>query len=145
VKKLFENWNNFVKESKDDTNMVSKVLIIDNENRFLSLLRPKDSKYKPNHWDFPGGHVKEGETYEEAAIRETKEETNLDIKNVKKIGEDGGRMQVFFYVTRDYSGEVVLDKEENQEFKWIKPEEINNYNVVPSIMTMVKKELIDEK
>ena len=28
----------------------------------------------------------------------TKEETNLDIKNVKKIGEDGGRMQVFFYV-----------------------------------------------
>ena len=54
-------------------------------------------------------------------------------------------MQVFFYVTRDYSGEVVLDKEENQEFKWIKPEEINNYNVVPSVMTMVKKELIDEK
>ena len=108
-------------------------------------MRPEDSKYKPNHWDFPGGHVKEGETYEEAAIRETKEETNLDIKNVKKIGEDGGHMQVFFYVTRDYSGEVVLDKEENQEFKWIKPKEINNYNVVPSVMAMVKKEMINEK
>jgi|DEB0MinimDraft_10_1074344.scaffolds.fasta_scaffold00152_16 mutator protein MutT len=142
MKKLFENWNNFMREAEGDTDMVSKVLIVDDENRFLSLLRDPDSKYKPNHWDFPGGHVKEGESHEEAAVRETKEETGLDIKNIKKIGEDGTRMHVVFYITRDYSGDIVLDKEENQEFKWIKAEDIDNYNVVPTVKDMVKKELL---
>lgn len=31
-------------------------------------------------WTFPGGYVELGETVEEAALRETKEETNLDVR-----------------------------------------------------------------
>lgn len=31
-------------------------------------------------WVFPGGYVERGETVEEAALRETKEETNLDVR-----------------------------------------------------------------
>ena len=32
------------------------------------------------HWGFPKGHVEEGETEEETAIREVKEETNCDVE-----------------------------------------------------------------
>ncbi len=37
-------------------------------------------------WEFPGGGVEFGEHPKEAAIRETKEETGLRVKNAKLIG-----------------------------------------------------------
>jgi 8-oxo-dGTP pyrophosphatase MutT (NUDIX family) len=36
--------------------------------------------YEEGHWDFPKGHAKGNEKLEETAIRETKEETNIDVK-----------------------------------------------------------------
>jgi len=35
--------------------------------------------YQEGHWDFPKGHVEVGEKLEEAALRETKEEADLDV------------------------------------------------------------------
>ena len=37
-------------------------------------------KHNRGHYGFPKGHVEDGETEEETAIRETKEETNIDAK-----------------------------------------------------------------
>ena len=37
----------------------------------------------PNHWDLFGGHIEEGETPEEALVREVKEEMNYDLKDFK--------------------------------------------------------------
>jgi 8-oxo-dGTP diphosphatase len=39
------------------------------------------------YWALPGGRVDAGETIEETAIREVKEETGLDVEMVSKIGE----------------------------------------------------------
>ena len=35
---------------------------------------------------FPGGHVDEAESFVDSAVREIKEETGLDIKNLKSCG-----------------------------------------------------------
>ena len=41
-------------------------------------------KHNGGHTSFPKGHVEEGETYEETALRETKEETGIEAKIISE-------------------------------------------------------------
>jgi 8-oxo-dGTP diphosphatase len=57
-------------------------IILENDKREI-LLYFRDNKPGipfPNHWDLIGGHVEEGETPEEALVREVKEELDIDLK-----------------------------------------------------------------
>ena len=54
------------------------VIPITTENGEIKILLVKSSL----GWEFPKGHVEEGETHLEAAIRETKEETGLTLRNI---------------------------------------------------------------
>jgi 8-oxo-dGTP diphosphatase len=57
-------------------------IILENDKGefFLALRDNKPGIPFPNHWDLIGGHVEEGETPEEALVREYKEELDLDLK-----------------------------------------------------------------
>ena len=41
-------------------------------------------KHNAGHWDFPKGHMEAGETETQTAIREVKEETNIDIDIIEE-------------------------------------------------------------
>ena len=56
-------------------------IIINIEGRIILIKR----KNPPYGWALPGGFVDYGETVENAAIREAKEETSLDLKNLKQF------------------------------------------------------------
>lgn len=83
-------------------------------------------KVKKEGWEgltFPGGKVEENESLMAAAIREAKEETGLDIKNLKFVGfitwlgkeyKDTGLL----YETSDYEGELVPKNREGN-LSWI--------------------------
>lgn len=60
-------------------------IILENEKgEFLLYLRDnKPGIPFPDHWDLIGGHVEEGETPEEALVREVKEELGLDLKKYR--------------------------------------------------------------
>jgi len=64
------------------------IILQDSEGRLLLQKRVDDGK-----WSIPGGWMEEGETPERAAIRETKEETGLDIALMQlldvHVREDG--------------------------------------------------------
>ena len=79
---------------------------------------------------FPGGHVDEGESFVDSAIREIKEETGLDIKNLKSCGtfhwsnnKTFDRYIVFLYKTADFKGELITEMEEGKNY-WISIKEL---------------------
>lgn len=50
-------------------------------------LRAKGMKSQPGEVSFPGGSLEDDETFQEAAIRETIEELNIEEKNINVVGE----------------------------------------------------------
>jgi 8-oxo-dGTP diphosphatase len=60
---------------------IAAIIFENDKGEFLLALRDnKPGIPFPNHWDLIGGHVEEGETPEEALVREVKEELDIDIK-----------------------------------------------------------------
>jgi len=57
-------------------------IIIEIESNGIVLIKRKNPPYG---WAIPGGFVDYGESLEEAALREAKEETNLDVKLIKQF------------------------------------------------------------
>lgn len=55
------------------------------ENSSILLIKRKNDPYQGS-WALPGGFVEYGETVENAAVRETKEETGIDVKLGELVG-----------------------------------------------------------
>ena len=111
--------------------------IFDREGRVLILLRPEFDTWMPHKWALAGGKLDEGERPLEAVIREVKEETTLDIHDPIEyyISTNG---EVVYYVTQEYTGNVTIDYE-HEDFTWVYPEELTNYDVVPGLIKVVKR------
>lgn len=63
------------------------IILIDEQNKILLQHRDNISGiWNPNAWGLFGGGVDKEETYEQALIRETKEELNYDLQDFEYIG-----------------------------------------------------------
>ena len=69
----------------NDSRQVAKVVIIDDHNRVLMLKRSNYMDKYAGEWDLPGGHIRVGEDFLVGMKREVKEETNLDVEDLKFI------------------------------------------------------------
>ena len=90
---------------------------------------------------FPGGHIEAQESFVESVIREVKEETGLDIADVRLCGvkqwsHRAGKYRyiVFFYKTNTYSGE--LNSSEEGEVFWIDKKELSKYTLADGFEKM---------
>jgi len=57
-------------------------IIVELEGKGIVLIERKNP---PHGWAMPGGFVDDGESLEQAAVREAKEETSLDVKLVRQF------------------------------------------------------------
>lgn len=98
--------------------------IILEDNKVLLIQQTK------GHWGFPKGHIEPGETEVETAIREVKEETNLDvaIEKSKRLEETyltdkGTKKKVVFFLAKKIGGTEKMQEEEVKSIGWFPLEE----------------------
>lgn len=113
------------------------VVILD-DNRILLLKRSPQRRTSPNKWQTPSGFLKEGESAEEAVLREVEEETMLDGTIAKsgksfEILDEWARWIIIPFLISVESDKVVIDTNEHSQFKWIRVEEISNFECVKGI------------
>ena len=111
-------------------NILCNMIKINRGNDVLVLDKVK--KYGWEGLTFPGGHVEKIESITESVIREAKEETNLDIENIKYVGmiswydmDNDDRIVGFLYETDDFSGELIKENIEGT-LEFIDYEDLKN-------------------
>jgi 8-oxo-dGTP pyrophosphatase MutT (NUDIX family) len=78
-------------------------------------------------WNFPAGKVDPGETFEEAATREAKEESGFDVKIIRKIGifqTTPTEAVKHAFLAEIVGGEIAYPKEEILDARWFTLDEI---------------------
>ena len=124
-------------------------LIKDNK---VVVTKYKESNKKAGYYEIPGGKIEEGETPEQTAIREMKEETGLKIRNIKYRGnmtiEYPNRIFDFdVFICNECEGKL-QDFEENTS-EWIEINELlKKEKILSNIMILDRffiKGLIDDR
>lgn len=140
------------------------VFIINREGKVLLQKRSKLKKGNPLCWGAScAGHVDIHETYEQAVVRELKEELGLTIEERKlnplilkklRIGDKNSHVRSWYYIENNFElSDFTLQKEEVEEVCWFDIDEVIS-NIGNSNFTFKKdsiepltrlKEIIEEK
>ena len=110
------------------TNVVAAV--IRKNNKYLIVQRNR-KKYLGLKWEFPGGKVEENETFEEALLREIKEELNIKISLQDKIAEEKYKDEkidivLHYFLCTQESGTIKLN--EHEDLAWVEKKDFDKYD-----------------
>ena len=104
------------------------------------------------HWGFPKGHVEDGESEVETAMREIKEETNLDVeineeyRYVEHYSPEAGiEKDVVFFIAKKTGGEIRVQEEEVKATEWLLPREAIERVTFDSSKTVMENVIKDLK
>ncbi len=128
----------------------ASAVVVDDEGRLLMAKRTDNEL-----WTIPGGGMKPGETIADAAVREVKEETGIDVEVVTLVGiytnpqhvveySDGEVRQQFSvcFACRPVGG-TPTTSDETSEVGYFTPDEIEGMDVHPSIRLRIQHFLDD--
>ncbi|MES2437199.1 MAG: NUDIX domain-containing protein [Patescibacteria group bacterium] len=102
-----------------------------------------DSAFRSaGEWSLPGGKLDWGESFETGAIREVKEETDIDITNPEVISVHNCRNEHAHFMTvgliaREWTGEAkVMEPDEMVEWGWFDLSDLPQPRYFPSFMVI---------
>jgi len=91
-------------------------------------------------WSFPGGAKELDESLETTAIRETKEETGLDITIINKLGYFTDKnVKIHIYDCKTNSTEYNVNTEESLEGGWYKILDAQKMQLIPELKKYFNK------
>ena len=122
---------------------------LESDNEILILLRSEHVSTYPGKWAGISGSVDKGKTVDEQAVLEIEEETGLSGDQLKLVKKGQPLsfydvnltvrkvIHVYLFHIEDRS-KIRIDWE-HREMKWIKPEDIDNYDVMPKLKEVLGK------
>ena len=120
---------------------VRKVVVMilhDDEGRILLQHRTDDAPYMPGRWAYFGGGIEEGETPEQALLRETEEELGYTPVRPVLIREalfdlEGapGHLHISIYLEHFRGNKNDLELREGQGWGWFSEREIASLDMQP--------------
>ena len=120
-------------------------IVIYFDGKKVLLLKRKDNVPYGGKWGFPGGGAEKGETPEEAAIRETAEETGIkvlpeDLVFLDKVVSPDKR-DVHVFACNNFEGNVDAQKvyEEHDGYKWVAMDKLADYDKPDNSDDLIKK------
>jgi 8-oxo-dGTP diphosphatase len=118
--------------------------VIENRGKIL-IARRSPGKHLAGYWEFPGGKVETGETYEECLARELKEELDLNVTVHEHIadseftyGDKQIRLKAYFAKTN----QAEVTSTDHDEIKWITAYEFDDYTFAPADIPIIKALLL---
>ena len=104
-------------------------ILLNIENKKIALVNRKSK----DGYSFPKGHLEEGETLEECAIRETEEETGRKnhivekLETIKYITSSGEDVELHFYLSVDDGvTNKIIAEEDKEEMIWVRIDEVES-------------------
>ena len=129
---------------KRDYGLTMRGIIKNDDGEILILKRHPKSRTDPDTWELPGGKTEAGEFFDDALVREIKEETNLDCK----VGDLAIAIQHDYPYKRTVQMIMYLDDVEG-EFKINEEHTDGRYASIDEIKTLklssCLQKVLDEK
>jgi 8-oxo-dGTP diphosphatase len=109
--------------------------------RFLFLQRSAKSRHFASQWEVPGGKPDAGEDIAACLIRETKEETGLDLTITGVAGAAGGEIPglnlAYLFLHGTVDSESVHISDEHDDCRWLALEEAESLNLLPALKDFI--------
>ena len=113
------------KSSIDNSPVPIGIAVVEHSGCYLVGMR--DNEPLPGYAEFPGGKCRPGESPEQCALRECREETGLDVLPVKlllnrQFTYSHGTVDLHFWLCRPADAEKIA--EEHHRFRWVPVKEL---------------------
>ncbi|MFA5791686.1 MAG: NUDIX hydrolase [Candidatus Paceibacterota bacterium] len=136
------------KARKDGIELNIVKLIVKKNDTVLVLRRASTDSF-PNLYELPGGGIDKNEDIFSAGRRELYEETGLSIQkffsepqivDVLTVSSHK-KCRVYFLNILSEENEIILNKREHSEYKWVSINEVDNLFMFSEVRALIKKNL----
>jgi 8-oxo-dGTP pyrophosphatase MutT (NUDIX family) len=116
----------------------ASVIFINRDGELLMRLRGSQPGLPwASHWDLIGGAMEDGESHEQAAVRETLEELELKLEGHRYWGAIQGIVRIHVYGAPLDAPAESLTLLEGERVAWFRPDDVASLPLVPYMEKLI--------